>query len=72
MASSVGTDQTPHSVASDLGLHCLLRPFCPNTKGYTLYVYMVKRQGNKKKKMGTSNLNNLISFHPKTQISCIK
>ena len=20
--------------ASDLGLHCLLRPVCPNTKGY--------------------------------------
>ena len=22
-------DQKPHSVASDLGLHCLLKPFCP-------------------------------------------
>ena len=28
---SVDTDQMPHSVASDLGLHCLLRPVCPNT-----------------------------------------
>ena len=24
---------TWHSVASDLGLHCLPRPVCPNTKG---------------------------------------
>ena len=26
MANSVDPDQMPHSVASDLGLHCLLRP----------------------------------------------
>ena len=26
MANSVNPDQTPHSVASDLGLHCLQRP----------------------------------------------
>ena len=32
MANSVDPDQMPHSVASDLGLHCLLRPVCPNTK----------------------------------------
>ena len=24
-------DQMPHSVVSDLGLHCLLSPVCPNT-----------------------------------------
>ena len=24
----------PHIVASDLGLHCLLRPVSPNTQGY--------------------------------------
>ena len=34
MANSVGPDQMPHSVASDQGLHCLLRPVCPNIKGY--------------------------------------
>ena len=27
-------DQTPHSTASDLGLHCLLRPVCSNTLRY--------------------------------------
>ena len=26
-ANSVDPDQTPHSAASDLGLHCLLIPF---------------------------------------------
>ena len=31
LANSVGPDQTLHSTASDLGLHCLLRPLCPNT-----------------------------------------
>ena len=34
MANSVDPDQTPHSVASDLGLHCLHWPICPNTWGY--------------------------------------
>ena len=33
MANSVGPDQIPHSVASDLGLHCLLMPDCPNSLG---------------------------------------
>ena len=33
MASSVDPDETPHSVASHLGLHCLLRLNCPNTYG---------------------------------------
>ena len=27
-------DQMLHSVVSDLDLHCLLRPVCPNIKGY--------------------------------------
>ena len=31
VANNVDTDQTPRSAASDLGLHCLLRPVCPNT-----------------------------------------
>ena len=29
MANSVDPDKTPHSVASHMGLHCLLRPVCP-------------------------------------------
>ena len=29
VANSVDPDQTPRSAASDLGLHCLLRPACP-------------------------------------------
>ena len=33
MANSVDPDLTPHSAASDLGLHCLQRPICPNTYG---------------------------------------
>ena len=31
MANSVDPDQTPRSAASDLGLHCLLRPVYSNT-----------------------------------------
>ena len=34
MANSVDPDQMPHSVASELGLNCLLRPVCPNIFGY--------------------------------------
>ena len=30
VANSVNPDQTPRSVASDLGLHSLLKHFCPN------------------------------------------
>ena len=29
MANSVDPDEMPHSAASHLGLHCLLRPVCP-------------------------------------------
>ena len=39
MANSVDPDQMPHSVASDLGLHCLLRLACLNTK--TVYAVHV-------------------------------
>ena len=31
MANSVDPDQTLLQKQSDLGLHCLLRPICPNT-----------------------------------------
>ena len=30
MANSVGPDEMQHSIISDLGLHCLLRPVCLN------------------------------------------
>ena len=30
-SNSEDPDQTPHSPVSDLGLHCLQRPNCPNT-----------------------------------------
>ena len=33
MANSVAAYEVPHSAASPLGLHCLLRPVCPNTYG---------------------------------------
>ena len=31
VANSADPDEMPHSVASHLGLHCLLTPVCPNT-----------------------------------------
>ena len=34
MANSVDPDQMPQSAASDVGLHRLQRPICPNTEGY--------------------------------------
>ena len=34
MANRVDPDQMPHSSVSDLDLHCLQRPICPNTLGY--------------------------------------
>ena len=34
MANSVDPDQMPHYVASDLGVQCLLRSFCPNILQY--------------------------------------
>ena len=37
MANSVDPDQTPHSAASHLGLHCLLRPVCQNTYVNTVH-----------------------------------
>ena len=33
VSNSVAHDQASHSVATDLDLHCLLRPVCPNTQG---------------------------------------
>ena len=33
MVTSADLDEMPLSVASHLGLHCLLRPVCPNTYG---------------------------------------
>ena len=40
VANRVDPDQMLHSAASDLGLHCLLRPICPNTK--SKYGNMIK------------------------------
>ena len=31
MTNGVDPDQTPRIAASDLGLHCLLKPVCSNT-----------------------------------------
>ena len=31
MANSVYPKQKSYSVAADLGLHCLQKPFCPST-----------------------------------------
>ena len=32
--NSINSDQMPHSVVSDLGLHSLLRPVCTRTLSY--------------------------------------
>ena len=57
VANSVGPDEIPHSVASHLGLHCLLRPVCPNAYGKfhictlttllfnSCYITLIKMQG---------------------------
>ena len=34
MGNSVDPDQMLQNAASDLGLHYLQRPICPNTEGY--------------------------------------
>ena len=34
MSNSIDPDQMLHSAASDLGLHCLQWPSCPNILGY--------------------------------------
>ena len=46
MTNSVDTDQTPRSVASDLGIHCLLRPVFPKTEKIRLFksVYVLHRR----------------------------
>ena len=43
MANSVDPDQMLHVAASDLGLHCLQRPICPNTWGYYSIVNCLMR-----------------------------
>ena len=41
VANNVDPDDTPRFAASHLGLHCLLRPVCPNTydKYGTLFAF---------------------------------
>ena len=46
MTNSVDPDQMLHSAASDLGLHCLQRPVCPNIKAYyviDMYRYVERK-----------------------------
>ena len=40
VANSADLDQMPPSAASDLGLHCLLRSVCSNTK--SIFVNFIK------------------------------
>ena len=40
MRGKVDPDQMLHSAASDLGLHSLLRPICPNIQGYYVFTTM--------------------------------
>ena len=39
MLNNVDADQRPHFAATNLSLHCLYRPICPNTYGYTVHVH---------------------------------
>ena len=41
MANNVEPDEVPRSAASHLGLHCLLRPVCPNT--YNIFTVIRER-----------------------------
>ena len=42
MANSVHPFQTPRAVVSDLGIHCFLRPLCPNTYDKYMYSNLIK------------------------------
>ena len=63
MANSVDPDQTPRSVASDLGLHCFLSPVFLNTQNK--YANLIKKISQKdclwkqRTKMGVSVLLSL-------------
>ena len=46
VANSVSPDQMPHSVASDLGLHCLHRHDCPEAYGKSVQTQLQIRGGN--------------------------
>ena len=39
VANSVDPDEKPRSAASHLGLHCLLRPVCPNADGKCIEIH---------------------------------
>ena len=45
MAKSVDPDQTLHVEQSDLGLHCLLMPNCPNINNFYGMVNMLSDTG---------------------------
>ena len=44
MANSVDPDQMPHSVASDLGLHCLQRPICTILRLVTIVISVSEKE----------------------------
>ena len=56
MANSIDPDQTPRSAASDLGLHCLQKPICPNTKGYYANVPVHKWSSYQYEKLAKTNI----------------
>ena len=59
MANSADPDQMQYSATYDLGLHCLLRPVCPNSKGYYGYYYI---GSNNNKRTGNVNQTYLFSL----------
>ena len=46
MANSLDPDEMLHSAASHLGLHCLLRPACPNIVNTVLTTFVLVEKKN--------------------------
>ena len=42
ITNSVDPGQTAHLEQSEMGLYCLLRPICPNTKYFKVFIHSVK------------------------------
>ena len=62
MANSVDPNEMPLSAASHLGLHCLLRPVCPNAYG---------KYGTQTAKMHRAGFSLLVNLHSIIQSTLI-
>ena len=67
VANSVDPDEMPHSAASHQGLHCLLRPVCPNTYGKYDTMFPSSQKDLSKQcwsRSDTAELPTLFASHP--------